>query len=200
MSETAERSAHRRRASRCFCLQRLRLADGEPLAIEISQLSFQGLRAAAGRRPGAAIRSIALLETKFGLPLMEAEQELEAGSAGAKRRSCSRSRVGSSVLYTRRITYTDRNQPIEYAKSVYCGDQVYASTPGSGAINSVSAPDAAISRARPARSSAWHDHSAGSRRRCHAAHPAGATTERPSGCRRPGDRGGEPRHAPRLTA
>ncbi|HBE27177.1 MAG TPA: GntR family transcriptional regulator, partial [Ktedonobacter sp.] len=31
--------------------------------------------------------------------------------------------TGSSVLFTRRTTYTDRNQPIEYAKAVYCGNK-----------------------------------------------------------------------------
>jgi len=31
--------------------------------------------------------------------------------------------VGRPVLYTRRNTYTERNQPIEYAKAAYCGNK-----------------------------------------------------------------------------
>lgn len=30
---------------------------------------------------------------------------------------------GRPVLFTRRVTYTERNQPIEYAKAVYCGNK-----------------------------------------------------------------------------
>ncbi len=105
-----------------FCLQRLRLADGEPLAIELSQLSFKGCE----RLLEEDLENNSLyrvLETKYGLPLMEAEQELEAGLAGNEEAQLLNIPVGSAVLFTRRTTYTDRNQPIEYAKSVYCGNK-----------------------------------------------------------------------------
>jgi GntR family transcriptional regulator len=105
-----------------FCVQRLRLADGEPLAIEFSRLSFRGCERLMEEdlEHNSLYR---ILETKFGLPLMEAEQELEAGLAGGEDAELLKLAPGSPVLYTRRITYTDRNQPIEYAKSVYCGNQ-----------------------------------------------------------------------------
>ncbi len=53
---------------------------------------------------------------------MEADQELEAGLAG-KDAQLLKISAGSPVLFTRRITYTERNQPIEYAKAVYCGNK-----------------------------------------------------------------------------
>lgn len=105
-----------------FCLQRLRLADGEPLAIEFSQLSFKGCE----RLMDEDLEQQSLyhlLESKYGLPLMEAEQELDAGLAGNEEADLLKISPGSSVLFTRRTTYTDRNQPIEYAKSVYCGNK-----------------------------------------------------------------------------
>ncbi|HCJ33411.1 MAG TPA: GntR family transcriptional regulator, partial [Ktedonobacter sp.] len=48
---------------------------------------------------------------------------LEAGLAGNEEAQLLRIPTGSSVLFTRRTTYTDRNQPIEYAKAVYCGNK-----------------------------------------------------------------------------
>lgn len=105
-----------------FRLQRLRLADDEPLAIEESHLNFPGCENLADEDlENHSLYN--LLETKYGLPLMEAEQELEAGLAGEEEASALQMPVGSPVLYTRRTTYTDRNRPIEYATSVYRGEK-----------------------------------------------------------------------------
>ncbi len=105
-----------------FCLRRLRLADAEPLAIEFSQVSFPGCEKLLEEdlEHNSLYR---LLETKYGIPPMEAEQELEAGLAGNEESQLLKIPVGSPVLFTRRTTYTDRNQPIEYARSVYCGNK-----------------------------------------------------------------------------
>jgi GntR family transcriptional regulator len=104
------------------CLQRLRLADGEPLAVEFSHLSFKGCERLLEEdlEQHSLYR---LLETKFVLPLMEAEQELEAGLAGNEEAQLLNIPLGSSVLYIRRTTYTERDQPIEYAKSIYRGNK-----------------------------------------------------------------------------
>ncbi len=103
-------------------LQRLRLADGEPLALEFSHLTFKGCERLLEEdlEHNSLYR---LLETKFAVPLMEAEQELEAGLAGSEEAQLLNISMGSSVLYIRRTTYTDRNQPIEYAKSIYRGNK-----------------------------------------------------------------------------
>ncbi|HET9921590.1 MAG TPA: GntR family transcriptional regulator [Ktedonobacteraceae bacterium] len=105
-----------------FRLQRLRLADGEPLAVELSQLHFHGCERLLEEdlEHNSLYRQ---LETQYGLPLMEAEQELEAGLAGNEESQLLKVPVGSAVLFIRRITYTDRNQPIEYARSVYRGNK-----------------------------------------------------------------------------
>lgn len=103
-------------------LERLRLADGEPLAIERSQLHFKSCEKLLEEdlEQNSLYR---LLEAKFGLPLMEAEQEIEAGLARADEAETLHIPVGSAVLLTRRTTFTDRNLPIEYAKAVYCGSK-----------------------------------------------------------------------------
>ena len=105
-----------------FRLQRLRLADDEPLAIELSQINFKGCERLLEEdlEQNSLYR---LLETKYGIPLMEADQELEAGLAGNEEVQLLKISLGRPVLFTRRITYTDRYQPIEYAKAVYCGNK-----------------------------------------------------------------------------
>jgi GntR family transcriptional regulator len=105
-----------------FRLQRLRLADGEPLAIELSQISFKGCeRLLEDDLENNSLYRI--LETKYCMPLMEADQELEAGLASSEETQLLKISAGSPVLFTRRTTYTERNQPIEYAKAVYCGNK-----------------------------------------------------------------------------
>lgn len=105
-----------------FRLQRLRLADGEPLAIELSQISFKGCERLLQEdlEHNSLYR---VLETQYGIPLMEADQELEAGLARNEEAQLLKISIGSPVLFTRRVTYTERNQPIEYAKAVYCGNK-----------------------------------------------------------------------------
>jgi GntR family transcriptional regulator len=105
-----------------FRLQRLRLADDEPLAIELSQISFKGCERLLEEdlEKNSLYR---LIETQYGIPLMEADQELEAGLAGNEEAQLLKIQSGRPVLFTRRITYTERNQPIEYAKAVYCGNK-----------------------------------------------------------------------------
>jgi GntR family transcriptional regulator len=105
-----------------FRLQRLRLADGEPLAIELSQINFKGCQMLLEENleQNSLYR---VLETKYGISLMEADQELEAGLAGNEEAQFLKISVGSPVLFTRRTTYTERNQPVEYAKAVYRGNK-----------------------------------------------------------------------------
>ena len=119
--DTAER-LHISPGQLIFRLQRLRLADSEPLAIELSHIHFEGCEKLLEEdlENNSLYR---ILETQYGLPLMEAEQELEAGLVGEKEAQLLKMSVGSPALYIRRVTYTDRDQPLEYAKSVYCGNK-----------------------------------------------------------------------------
>lgn len=105
-----------------FVLRRLRLADGEPLAIEVSMLTFKGCERLIDE--DLARHSLyQLLESTYGVPLVEADQEIEAGLASEEEAKVLKVALGSAVLYTRRTTYTERNRPIEYAMSVYRGNK-----------------------------------------------------------------------------
>src|SRR5258708_21026242 len=99
-------------------MEGLRLDAGEPVAIEVAQINFKGCQMLLEENleQNSLYR---VLETKYGISLMEADQELEAGLAGNEEAQFLKISVGSPVLFTRRTTYTERNQPIEYAKALY---------------------------------------------------------------------------------
>ncbi len=103
-------------------LQRLRLADDHPLAIETSHLHFKGCERLLDE--DLERQSLyKLLEVKYHLALAAADQELEAGIVSSEEAVLLQIAPGSAVLYTRRSTFNDRNDVIEYAVSVYCGSQ-----------------------------------------------------------------------------
>lgn len=105
-----------------FCLQRLRLADDEPLALETSQLYFIGCEKLL-EEDFAQNSLYQLMENKYGILLIEAEQEIEAGLFDEEVARMLKVPVNSAALFTRRITYTERDQPIEFAKAIYCGNK-----------------------------------------------------------------------------
>ncbi len=105
-----------------FRVRRLRLADGSPLALETSVLSFMGCEKLL--EEDLERNSLyQLLETRYGLPPLEAEQELEAALVDEPEATLLQIPPGSPVLHIRRLTCTERNQPLEYARSVYRGDK-----------------------------------------------------------------------------
>lgn len=105
-----------------FRLQRLRLADGQPLAMESSYLTFRGCETLA-EQDLERNSLYHVLEARYNIPLLDADQEMEAGLAGEDEAQRLHIAIGSPVLFTRRTTYTDRNQPVEYAQSVYRGSE-----------------------------------------------------------------------------
>ncbi len=105
-----------------FRVQRVRLADGAPLALETSITSFMGCEKLM--QEDLEQQSLYhLLENKYGVSPLEAEQELEAGLAREQEAQVLQIPVGGPVLLIRRSTFTERGQPLEYAKSVYRGDK-----------------------------------------------------------------------------
>jgi len=105
-----------------FRLRRLRLADAEPLAVETSVVSFLGCDRLLD--DNLAEESLYhLLESKYGLVLDQADQEVEAHSAFGEQATLLGIAEGAPVLRTRRVTYDARHQPVEYATSVYRGDK-----------------------------------------------------------------------------
>ena len=119
--ETAER-LRIRPSQPVYRMRRLRLADGEPLAIELTRVSFIGCERLL--HYDLAQESLyRLLEGTFDIPLLEADEELQADQATDDESELLQIAPGSPVLRTRRVMVTRRNHPVEYATSVYRGDK-----------------------------------------------------------------------------
>ena len=102
-------------------LERLRLADGEPIAIERTHLP-------ASRTPGFLEQHLvdgslyALLEQHYGLSIEEGEQTISANPTSTAAAKLLGVAKGSAALCFERLSYA-AGVPIEYATSIYRGDR-----------------------------------------------------------------------------
>ena len=103
-------------------LKRLRLADGEPVAIETAYLlesRCQGLL-----KENLATRSLYdLLTKKFNLKPVRAMQQMEAIACPAAEAKLLGTRRGTPVLHIHRTTYDHEGRAFELVESFYRGDR-----------------------------------------------------------------------------
>lgn len=104
-------------------LQRLRTADGKPMALETSYLRRRFCPGLEGH--DFTDRSLyRILQEEYGLRLGRAEQAVEAKVAGEFEAELLGVKPGAPILSMERITYLDDGQtPIEYVRSIYRGDR-----------------------------------------------------------------------------
>lgn len=102
-------------------VERLRLADREPMAIEASHLSFRGCEELLQQDLSQSLYQ--LLREEYQLIPTRAEQQIEADDCTSREAELLAVPPGSPVLRNRRTTYDQRDRPFEYTKSVYRGDR-----------------------------------------------------------------------------
>ncbi|MBS3814025.1 GntR family transcriptional regulator [Candidatus Bipolaricaulota bacterium] len=109
--------------SKIFVLQRIRLAEEEPLAIETSHLRYEVCEGI--EEYDFEDRSLYdTLKNDFDISLSWAEQSVEATLADEFEAENLGIDKGTPMLMTERTTYLgDEETPIEYARSVYRGDR-----------------------------------------------------------------------------
>ena len=103
-------------------IERLRLADGEPIAIEVLFLNaerFDGITASLGDD----VSLYQLLHSDYGVELDSAEETIEAVVAGAREAKLLDCAPGSALLQLSRLTTDTEHRPIEYVQSLYRGDR-----------------------------------------------------------------------------
>jgi GntR family transcriptional regulator len=101
-------------------IERLRLADGEPVGVECSHLFFTGCEAILREDLSGSLYR--LLGERFGLVPTQAQEEIEAGACGSREAQTLGLRRGDPVLRMRRRTFDQNQHPFEYVESVYRGD------------------------------------------------------------------------------
>lgn len=105
-----------------FCLERVRLANDEPLALEIAHLNFDGCESLL--KEDFENQSLyAILATRYGITPFQAEQELEASVARPREAKLLNLQPGDPVMHIYRVTYDTDRHPFEATECVYRGDK-----------------------------------------------------------------------------
>jgi GntR family transcriptional regulator len=111
-----------RQGAKVLRLQRLRLADGEPMAIETTHLPlgrFRGLRRWV--TPGFSLYQV--LRERFEVEMGHAEETIETALAGPHEAEVLGADVGMPMLLLSRQTFDTEERPVEWVRSVYRGDR-----------------------------------------------------------------------------
>ncbi|MGH9397617.1 MAG: GntR family transcriptional regulator [Terriglobia bacterium] len=108
-----------------YKIQRLRLADNQPVGVETSYLParlFRGLE-----RQDLENKSLySTLEAHYGVKLDWSEEVLEARAAGKGEADLLQVRRGSPLFFMRRKVYSADGAPVEYGLSLFRGDRYSA--------------------------------------------------------------------------
>ncbi len=103
-------------------LERLRMAEHEPMAIESSYLHFTGMEKLL--EEDFEDQSLYhYLSEKYGIIPTRAEQQVEAVQCHEGECKLLHIETNAAVLRNRRITYDQKNKPFEYTWSIYRGDR-----------------------------------------------------------------------------
>lgn len=103
-------------------IERLRLADGDPIAIEVLFLNadrFDGITAALSDNSSL----YQLLSSTYGVELASAEETIEAVIAEGREAGLLKCTPGMPLLMLSRRTLDTSGQPTEFVRSLYRGDR-----------------------------------------------------------------------------
>lgn len=111
-----------RAGSKVLRLHRLRLADGEPMALETTHLSlgrFRGLR----RYLSASGSLYTVLAERFGVQMGHAEETIETALATPAEAELLGGDLGLPMLLLSRHSFDTAGKPVEWVRSLYRGDR-----------------------------------------------------------------------------
>ena len=103
-------------------VERVRLGDGEPLAVELVSLDaarFEGIEASLG--DSSSLYQV--LRDRYGVELASAEETIEAVPAGEREADLLAVALGAPLLMLCRVSRDDDDRPVEYVHSLYRADR-----------------------------------------------------------------------------
>ena len=109
-------------------IQRLRLGDGQPVAVDTSYLRY----ALCGDVLHVDLESESLyrvLEEELGIPLHHAKQTIEATLGSRITLKWLGLEVPAAVMHMKRQTFDDRGRVVEYCSVIYRGDRYNVNLP-----------------------------------------------------------------------
>ena len=102
-------------------IERLRQADGTPMAVEQAYLSFRGCESLLSEDLTQSLYE--LLRARYNIVPTYAEQQIEAGVVSRTHRGLLKLAAGAPVLEIRRLTFAQNRTPFEYVEATYRGDK-----------------------------------------------------------------------------
>lgn len=105
-----------------YVVERLRLVDGAPMAVETSQLSVVRFPALVRQMRGST-SLYRVLEEFYGVVPVVAEETIETAAASPREADLLRTETGSPMLVLSRHSFDAEGEPVEWVRSWYRGDR-----------------------------------------------------------------------------
>lgn len=103
-------------------VKRLRLADGEPMAVETTYLSYDICYPLIGEQlDNQSLYNI--LREKCNVTLSSATQTIEVSTCNSDNCKLLEIHANSPIFFIKRITFDNNNNPVEYVESAYRSDR-----------------------------------------------------------------------------
>jgi GntR family transcriptional regulator len=102
-------------------IQRVRLADGSPISLELAQFPADAFPGLLEQQLGGSIYEI--LEKHYGLVTSRAEERIEAVNATPEEATLLGVKQRSALLLITRITFDQNDVPCEYSRDLFRGDR-----------------------------------------------------------------------------
>ena len=102
-------------------IQRVRLADGSPISLELAQFPADAFPGLLEQQLGGSIYE--MLETQYGLVPARAEERIEAVNATPSEASLLGIKPKSALLLITRVTYDGHESPCEFSRDLFRGDR-----------------------------------------------------------------------------
>jgi GntR family transcriptional regulator len=107
--------------SKVYCIERLRMANGEPMSIEKVYIPYYLCSDIEKYDLSGSLYDI--LEKHYNLAPKKAEQCIEATTGTKREQEILNIKLRAPVLKIERTTYLPSNTPLEYVTSIYRGDK-----------------------------------------------------------------------------
>ncbi|MDT5192372.1 MAG: GntR family transcriptional regulator [Mycobacterium sp.] len=102
-------------------IQRLRLADGSPISLELAQFPADAFPGLLEQQLGGSIYEI--LEDLYGLVTSRADERIEAVNATPDEASLLDIKPRSALLLITRVAYDQNETPCEFSRDLFRGDR-----------------------------------------------------------------------------
>ncbi|MBI5338990.1 MAG: GntR family transcriptional regulator [Mycolicibacterium rufum] len=102
-------------------IQRVRLADGSPISLELAQFPADAFPGLLEQQLGGSLYEI--LETQYGLVAARADERIEAVNATPEEATLLGIKPKSALLLITRIAYDQHDTPCEFSRDLFRGDR-----------------------------------------------------------------------------